>query len=812
MHGHDSHLAAVAGIEFALHFDPTGGEPVQEALQRRRLAVLECQGEGKEFVERVVRLRPQPFEHRATAADAIGRAWRHQHAGEQFMGRREIDARQQVTEIATGGAAPRGIGRAERLPQRAGTAMGHGEQVIVVGTDQRTLEDGGERQVVLRHQQEAAERDEVHHRKLVGQDHAVDTGDRHAAVLQCAHQLGEENRPGAHQHEDVARFDRPASRHQLLPPREPAGDRARNRRRQAGCRRRDPGLLDGRCPRRLIGVVDRPQRRPDFHQTALAAPERAVAYRCAGVGDHAVANLRIGEHGVDEVEDRRGGAERDVEIDGSQLKPGRLGMPGEPPPQPIELGRVGALEAEDRLFLVTHRKHRARCVAGPGAGEKLGRQRRDDLPLHRAGVLGFVDQHVVDPAVELVKDPWGDARPLQQVCGLEHQILVVQQGAVRLVGGVGVQQGAADGDERVRRLCHDRRVQPPLEIGQPFRFRTEGVDGAGRCGRHGRLRRQPGAYGPFLGQEGLPIPEIPVGPRRGIVQPGGNGRGAVPIAFRSGRQRGNGGTKTGTVEGIVATGRGQQALAVGTRGNAQMPPDGPRQARLAAVSMQRRAKMRPVPHQRGNQFGESFFAQMGGDSVERLRDRRRRSIQDARPGRRQQLRRRPVVDQLELGRQPGLDGEAAQQRLAEGVDGQHLQSAGGVQHMGEQPAGRGHCVAAGARAGQSGQVVLQRRIVGRRPGGEAGVDAIGHLRRRRFGEGDAENPVRRRAGEHQPQHPVGQHLGLAGTGRRPDPGRRFGVRCPPLRDLRRQGPRAGAGHHPASPAPADHSATRARWS
>ena len=68
---------------------------------------------------------------------------------------------------------------------------------------------------------------------------------------------------------------------------------------------------------------------------------------------------------------------------------------------------IGALEAEDRLLLVADREQRARThpLARALAGKELLRQLVDDAPLLRAGVLRFVDQDVVEPAVELVEHP-----------------------------------------------------------------------------------------------------------------------------------------------------------------------------------------------------------------------------------------------------------------------------------------------------------------------------------------------------------------------------------------------------------------------
>ena len=72
----------------------------------------------------------------------------------------------------------------------------------------------------------------------------------------------------------------------------------------------------------------------------------------------------------------------------------------------VELGRIGALEAEDGLLLVADREDGARCAASRGlAGEEFLGQLVDDGPLFGAGVLGFVDQNMVDAIVELVEHP-----------------------------------------------------------------------------------------------------------------------------------------------------------------------------------------------------------------------------------------------------------------------------------------------------------------------------------------------------------------------------------------------------------------------
>src|SRR3546814_20086615 len=62
----------------------------------------------------------------------------------------------------------------------------------------------------------------------------------------------------------------------------------------------------------------------------------------------------------------------------------------------------------------------------------------------------------------------------------------------------------------------------------------------------------------------------------------------------------------------------------------------------------------------------------------------RRGLQQAVAYLRQELRRGEVVHERKMGRQAGLQGETAQQRLAEGLDRMDLHPAGRVQQPGEE--------------------------------------------------------------------------------------------------------------------------------
>src|SRR3546814_13968353 len=94
---------------------------------------------------------------------------------------------------------------AETLPQAlAAAVVGEGEELRLVEADERSLQHAGKAEIVVRQQQPAAERDQVHHGELLGEAHAVDTGDRNAQHFQFAPQGVQEDMATTNQHHDVA--------------------------------------------------------------------------------------------------------------------------------------------------------------------------------------------------------------------------------------------------------------------------------------------------------------------------------------------------------------------------------------------------------------------------------------------------------------------------------------------------------------------------------------------------------------------------------------------------------------------------------
>ncbi len=196
---------------------------------------------------------------------------------------------------------------AQPAPQRCLAAVvGKQKQLVFREVEKRALEHGGEGQIVLRQQQEPAERDQILHRQLLREHQPIGPGDRHVALLQRAQQFADEGVAAAHQHHDIARPQRAAARLQPLAAREPLRDRGGDRARQP---RVGLGRARGGTGRR---VVVRQYRRPQLDQAGLAGARRDMTDGAAVERD-AIGRVGVAEHRVDRLQQRFGGAERDLQ-------------------------------------------------------------------------------------------------------------------------------------------------------------------------------------------------------------------------------------------------------------------------------------------------------------------------------------------------------------------------------------------------------------------------------------------------------------------------------------------------------------------
>ena len=160
-----------------------------------------------------------------------------------------------------------------------------------------------------------------------------------------------------------------------------------------------------------------------------------------------------------------------------------------------------------------------------------------------------------------------------------------------------------------------------------------------------------------------------------------------------------------------------------------------------------------------------------------------------------------------------LQRKLMQQRFAEGVNGLDLETARGFQGPGKQDSGTGHLVRPGRRLLDSLNFLAQFFVAPGNPVTENLKHPVGHLARRRLGIGQAQDTRGIGTGEQQSHHPLGQHIGLAGTGigRHPGGVGRIGgavlIAQRLLVNLERL-----AHVSPPSSSTTSHSRTRARWS
>ena len=402
-------------LHVALDLDVALAELVDEALQRGCCVAVVGERSIEELIDRLRRLWPEPCQHRAAQSLPVGA----EQFGEEFVRRKRFGAVEPAQKQCDGFGYARIVFRLspQRRPQRAGPRMREREQIVVVEAEQRAFEQDGKRQVVVGHQQEIDERDEVLHRELIGELHAVGAGDGHAEPLQLADHRRCEGIAAPHQDQNVAGAHGAAFGGKLLivgqPPFDRGGDPLAQRLDRARSRRLLAPGLERRGFGRLLLGFDLPQ----LYQPRLTSPEGVVLDARAFLPCQSVRCRVASEHAIDGLQDRLGRAEGKRERNLVPRETERRCLTLEGAAHLAEPRRVGALEREDRLLLVADGEQRAELLACPGAGEELGGKRLDDAPLRRVGVLRLVNQDVVDAAVDFVQHPGGGVGARQQRLG-----------------------------------------------------------------------------------------------------------------------------------------------------------------------------------------------------------------------------------------------------------------------------------------------------------------------------------------------------------------------------------------------------------
>ena len=99
-------------------------------------------------------------------------------------------------------------------------------------------------------------------------------------------------------------------------------------------------------------------------------------------------------------------------------------------PHGVEHRRRRALERKDRLLFIADREEGADPPIRALAGQEVGSDFAQDVPLRLRSILRLVDQNMVDAGIELIEHP-GRVDVLQQRAGALDQIVEIEPARAR---------------------------------------------------------------------------------------------------------------------------------------------------------------------------------------------------------------------------------------------------------------------------------------------------------------------------------------------------------------------------------------------
>ena len=328
------------------------------------------------------------------------------------------------------------------------------------------------------------------------------------------------------------------------------------------------------------------------------------------------------------------------------------------------------------------------------AGEELVDQEVHDRGLRGRGVLRLVDQHVLDPPVQLEEHPQRTAGRAQEGERALDQVLVVETGATRLERLVGVECRRTDAQQRLRTCgdAHGPEALAGLHQTEPFapqRAPVAFIDGLGRqlLARGGSVLLQKAAA--ML-----------------VEQPGAiGGRGGEPAQNRSTtrliglfaaiEQRVGGRDERLGIVLPFPAGAFDQALGRIVGGEVQRLADrGDHrfELRLARARVAGEGGTDPAAgfQDLTDGLGEARFGQeedeLGKGPTERPVGCLGGLPQHALPRLDQELGGGTLVDRLEVWRHVRFERETAEQARGERVDGHDRQALRQIEHGGEEAA------------------------------------------------------------------------------------------------------------------------------
>ena len=647
------------------------------------------------------------------------------------------------------------------------------KQILLAPAQQGRNQQAGQREIVKRLRGKAQGGHEVLHCQRIAEAQPVDPGHRDTVAVQPRDDERSEVAPFLDQHHDIAcagaalgpARQRKAIAGRVEPfghlPRDPVGQQAVVPRQPAFAltavvfflgdtndlpQTHQSGFATARVriaaliePEPLMADrIDRPIHETEHLLVGAIAPAEAVFLQSANIGRAARIAGRIG---------------------------GGIHLVAEEIARLPEVFRAGPLEAEDRLLVIAHGKDRAhRLAARARTVEIIVGQCLHDRPLRRVGILRFIDEDVIEAAVELVTDPVGHRAVGQERGGAGDEIVEIDQPFAFLRPVPGKREGASRFELRAEECRQFEQCRAFAHLGHGFGHpflvaRKVRID----FFRPGHLAR--GAIGleqcpgkPVdRGKPGLRIARQPAFEKIGA----GLARLCRPAAAggQAGAQAGAGKRRVRT---CVCN-----PCGIGIGGEAQQAKHARLHRRLPAA--------RPLPQVHVPRAAHQPAAdRIGSLALAHLGDR----PGDARVAFGQQVRENIAAQEVALavfhwtrsGQHARFAGEGGKQILGEGVDRIDPQSAAGaIEDAGEQrPGSRARFWVAG-RA-QKRQFARQLRIVHPDPARQYRVDTHCHFSRARLGESEAQDL--RRIGtrfEQQPQHTRRQDLRLAGprAGRKP---------------------------------------------
>ncbi len=483
-----------------------------------------------------------------------------------------------------------------------------------------------------------------------------------------------------------------------------------------------------------------------------------------GVDGIVAPRTRLQEDGVDPLQHGRRVAARAIGAQHGGIEPG-----DEHVARGLEQARIGAAETVDRLLRVAHQEHRR-----PHARALVTAQPPlQDAPLHRVGVLEFVEQQVLVARVQPHLQVGGGVFVAHQAGGFPLEVGEVHRARLALVGLVPLDQRIAEGEQRGVDGTHAALVAARVVSGQGLAQRAVQVDqrlraafadgldqrlGRFACTRLAGLRMERGEQHLERIAARSRIRQVERARRRhcrfDLHRTLALRRAALPQPARHAQHVGK---QRGVLQrldqrigmGVVAEQVIERAQRVGARLRLVGPPVAAlrehRVEQAAGLEIADQVDERVVG---GTQFGMFFGQQAAPERRPGFAAQAARVFAQRGPLRHARRQRRPA--------------QQAAEPAVERID-RHARRR--LQHPRVQPARRGNQPRRIAFVdGAGNQFAHHCRVVSAGQLGEDIEQALAHLFGRLAREGDGKNVRGRRPHEQQPQHARHQQPGLAAAG------------------------------------------------